>query len=206
MKNLFDIIFKKIEKYMAKIVLLTGPSGVGKGTIEKELFKDSSLNLSFSVSATTRKKREGEIEGEHYHFIKKREFEKLIDDDAFIEFSKHFNNYYGTLYKEIESKLNEGKNVLVEVETNGAINIINKLKQDKKDDLLLSIFIIPPSLEELEKRIRSRNSETEEQIIDRLERAKEEIKYKIYFQHVIKNDNINITTNKIKDIIKKGNI
>lgn len=186
---------------MGKIILITGPSGVGKGTIEKELFKDEKLNLSFSISATTRNRREGEIEGVHYYFMEKNEFEKLIEQNAFIEYNKHFDNYYGTLFEEVESKLSQGKNVLIEVETTGAINIIKKLKEEKKDKDLISIFIIPPSIKELEKRIRKRNTDSEEQIEKRLLRASEELSYKLYFQHVIKNDNINIAVNKIKSII-----
>ena len=189
---------------MSKIILITGPSGVGKGTIEKEIFKDPSLNLSFSVSATTRAKRENEVDGEHYYFLTKEDFKNKIKENAFIEYSEHFDNYYGTLLSEVESKLAQGKNVLIEVETTGAINIINNLKNQNKEDELISIFIEPPSFEELENRIRKRNTDTEEQIKKRMERAREEITYKLYFQHVVKNDNINIAINKIKNIIKEN--
>lgn len=189
---------------MSKIILITGPSGVGKGTIEKELFKDKELNLVFSVSATTRLQRNGEIEGVHYFFINKDKFLSLIKEDKFLEYSNHFDNYYGTLISEVEQKLAQKKNVLIEVETNGAVNIINKLKQQNKESDLVSIFIIPPSMEELESRIRNRKSETEEQIQKRLIRAEEEMKYKLYFQHVIKNDNINIATKEIKKIIENS--
>ncbi len=188
---------------MSKIILITGPSGVGKGTIEKELFKDETLNLSFSISATTRKKREGEIDGNHYYFISKEEFEKLIKDNAFLEYSQHFNNYYGTLKKEVENKLKQNKNVLIEVETNGAINIIKNLRENNEENKLISIFIVPPSIKELEQRLKNRNLDSEEQIKIRLERAKEEIEHKIYFQYIIKNDNINIAIDKIKSIIKE---
>lgn len=187
---------------MSKVILITGPSGVGKGTIEKELFKDEKLNLVFSVSATTRPKREGEIEGYHYFFIEKDKFFKLIEEDKFLEYNNHFDNYYGTLTSEVEKKLSQNKNVLIEVETNGAVNIINKLKQQKREDILISIFIVPPSMKELEARIRKRKTETEEQIKKRLKRAEEELQYKLYFQHVIKNDNINIAVEKIKKIIE----
>lgn len=189
----------------SKIILITGPSGVGKGTIEKELFKDSSLNLSFSVSATTRSRRIGENEGEHYHFITKEEFKELIKKNAFIEYNKHFDNYYGTLFDEVESKLKNGKNVLIEVEIIGAVNIIKKLRETNKEDILISIFIEPPSIEELERRIRNRNTDNEEQIKKRLERAIEEIPYKKYFQNVVENINVNETIDKIKKIIKNKN-
>ncbi len=187
---------------MSKIILITGPSGVGKGTIEKELFKDESLNLSFSISATTRPKREGEFEGEHYYFISKNKFEQLIKEKAFLEYNKHFDNYYGTLYEEVDSKLKKGKNVLIEVETVGALNIINSLKEKNKEFLLTSIFIEPPSIEELERRIRKRNTDNDEQIKKRLKRASEEIECKKFFQYVVKNENIDKSVDKIKSIIK----
>ena len=104
----------------------------------------------------------------------------------------------------MENKLRQNKNLLIEVDTNWAINIINRLKKAKKEDQLISIFIIPPSLEELEKRIRERNSDSEEQISKRLERAKTELEYKLYFKHIIKNDNINIAINEIKRLIEKN--
>ena len=108
------------------------------------------------------------------------------------------------MVSEVENKLNQNKNVLIEVETNGAINIINRLKEENKEDKLISIFIVPPSLEELERRIRERNSDSEEQISKRLARAKVELEYKLYFKHIIKNDNINIAINEIKRLIEKG--
>lgn len=189
---------------MSKIILITGPSGVGKGTIEKELLKDEKLNLVFSVSATTRLQRDGEINGIHYFFINKEEFQLLIKEDKFLEYNNHFDHYYGTLISEVEEKLAQNKNVLIEVETNGAVNIINKLKQQNRESDLISIFIVPPSMEELESRIRNRQSETEEQIKKRLNRAEEEMKCKLYFQHIIKNDNINIATKEIKEIIENS--
>ncbi len=198
----FLTLFSTIYITMSKIILIAGPSGVGKGTIEKRLFEDESLNLSFSISATTRNRREGEVEGIHYFFKTKDEFEKLIDQKAFLEYNKHFDNYYGTLISEVESKLALGKNVLIEVETNGALNIIRELKEQGKENALISIFIVPPSMEELKRRIVERKTDSEDQIKKRLERADEEIKCKMYFQYVVKNDNINIAVDEIKNIIK----
>lgn len=200
-KTFWDFLVKYIL-IMSKIILITGPSGVGKGTIEKELFKDEELNLSFSVSATTRTKRDGEINGQHYFFISVAEFEKLISDNAFLEYNKHFDNYYGTLISDVEKKLMDNKNVLVEVETNGALNIIKNLKNQNREESLLSIFIEPPTLEELERRIRNRNTDNDEQIKKRISKAKEEIECKKYFQHVIVNNHVEESVKKIKTIIK----
>lgn len=183
---------------MSKIIIITGPSGVGKGTIENELFKINELNLSLSCSVTTRKKRDGEVQGEHYYFIDKEDFINKINNDEFLEYSKHFDNYYGTLKSEVNKLLENGKNVIVEVDTIGAINIINKLK-DKKENNLISIFIKPPNLGVLEERIRKRNSENDESIKKRLLKAKKEIKQTSYFMFIIINNNL---MNSVKEIVK----
>lgn len=187
---------------MSKIIIIAGPSGAGKGTIEKELFKDESLSLAFSVSATTRNPRPGEIDKEHYYFLKKDEFKKLIDKNRFIEWSNHLNNYYGTLISEVESKLNEGFNVLVEVDTTGALNIIEKYTKENKIEELITIFIMPPSIEELEKRILNRKSENDKSLKVRLAKAQEEMELSKNFMYCVINDKINLSTKKIKEIIK----
>ncbi|MGL5519852.1 MAG: guanylate kinase [Metamycoplasmataceae bacterium] len=186
---------------MNKIIIIAGPSGVGKGTIEKELFKIKELNLIFSVSATTREKRDGEKEGESYYFINKEKFNEKIKNNEFLEWSKHLNNFYGTLIEEVETKLKKGFNVLVEVDTIGAINIINKYKEMSKEDQLITIFIEPPSLEELEKRIRNRNTELDDQIKIRLEKAKIEIGERNNFSYCIINKTIEKSVKLIYDLI-----
>lgn len=188
---------------MAKVIIIAGPSGVGKGTIEKELFKDEKLNLAFSVSATTRNRREGEIDGKHYHFVSQDEFQELIKKNELLEYNKHFDNYYGTLKSEVDTKLSQNKNVLIEVETIGAINIINEYRDLKKDKELITIFIIPPSLKELKRRIINRNSEDRKSIRKRMKKAKKELKCRIYFNHIVKNDNIKEAIESIKHIILK---
>lgn len=187
-----------LKTHMSKIIIITGPSGVGKGTIENELFKINELNLSLSCSVTTRKKRDGEVQGEHYYFIDKEDFINKINNDEFLEYSKHFDNYYGTLKSEVNKLLENGKNVIVEVDTIGAINIINELK-DKKENNLISIFIKPPNLGVLEERIRKRNSENDESIKKRLLKAKKEIKQTSYFMFIIINNNL---MNSVKEIVK----
>ena len=191
------------NKIMAKVIIITGPSGVGKGTIEKELFADPTLNLTFSISATTRDRREKETDGIHYFFINKNQFEQKIENNEFLEYSKHFDNYYGTLKSEINDKLSQNKNVLVEVETTGAINIIGQYKQNQIEDQLVTIFIVPPSLQELKKRILNRNSENRRSLRKRLKKAKKELEYKKYFNHVIKNDNIKEAIAQVKEILLK---
>lgn len=189
---------------MAKAIIITGPSGVGKGTIEKELFKDKDLNLSFSISATTRPKRDGEIDGVHYYFISKENFLDLINQNKLLEYSEHFDNYYGTPISEVENKIKENKNVLIEVETVGAINIINHYEKLNKLNDLITIFIIPPSFKELKKRIKLRKSDDKQSIRKRMKKAKKELKCKKHFNHVVKNDNIKEAVNEIKNIIRNA--
>ncbi len=187
---------------MNKIIIITGPSGVGKGTIEKELFKISSLKLALSCSMTTRQKRENEVEGEHYYFVDEEEFVQKINNNEFLEYSKHFGHYYGTLKKDVEKLINKGHNVIIEVDTVGAINIIKKYKNENLTDKMISIFITPPNLEVLEERIRSRNSETDESIKERLAKAKKEIQQTNEFMFIIVNNKLTESVNSVSKIIK----
>ncbi|VEU59525.1 guanylate kinase [Mesomycoplasma neurolyticum] len=184
-----------------KLIILTGPSGVGKGSLEKILFTFPELKLKLSCSATTRKPRIGEKEGFHYYFISKEEFEEKIKNNEFIEWNLHFDNYYGTLYSEITKIQNEGSIPILEIETYGALNIFEHfVKQNKQKDLI-SIFIMPPSIKELRKRIKERGTEISEQIEKRIKKAKEELKQKNSFSYVVINDNLQVAAKKIKDII-----
>ncbi len=195
-------MYNFIYKMMNKIIIITGPSGVGKGTIEKELFKISSLKLALSCSMTTRKKRENEIEGQHYYFVDEAEFVKKINNNEFLEYSQHFGNYYGTLKEDVEKLINKGHNVIVEVDTVGAINIIKKYKNENLIDKIISIFITPPNLQVLEERIRSRNSETDESIKERLAKAKKEIQQTNDFMFIIVNNKLTESINSVSKIIK----
>ncbi len=190
---------------MNKIIIITGPSGVGKGTIEKELFKMDELRLSLSCSMTTRKRRENEINEKHYYFVNEKTFIEKINNNEFLEYSKHFENYYGTLKSEVDKLIDNGKNVIIEVDTVGAINIIKKFKEDNNMTDLISIFIKPPNLEVLEQRIRERNSETDESIAQRLKKAKKEIQQTKDFKFIITNNKL---TDSVKDVVKiiKGEI
>ena len=176
------------------LIVLSGPSGVGKGTVCKELIKY--FNAWFSVSATTRGKRDGEIEGQDYFFVSKEEFEQKIKDNQFLEYATYNNNYYGTLKSKINEKLNENIDVFAEIEVNGAKNI----KNIYKDSIL--IYILPPSLKELEERLRGRNTENEQTIINRMNITKEEIKQIDIYDYAVVNDNLEKTIEKVKNIIE----
>ena len=130
------------------LIVLSGPSGVGKGTVRKKVFKDLSLNLAYSISMTTRQPRNGERHGVEYFFITTEEFEQKIKEDAFLEYTKFVGNYYGTPYEYVEQLRDEGKNVFLEIEIEGAKKVLSKCKGDD----VISIFLVPPSLEELERR------------------------------------------------------
>lgn len=176
------------------LIVLSGPSGVGKGTVCKEIIKY--FNAWFSVSATTREKRDGEIEGQDYFFVSKEEFEQKIKDNQFLEYATYNNNYYGTLKSKINEKLNENIDVFAEIEVNGAKNI----KNIYKDSIL--IYILPPSLKELEERLRGRNTENEQTIINRMNITKEEIKQIDIYDYAVVNDNLEKTIEKVKNIIE----
>ncbi|BDX52943.1 guanylate kinase [Metamycoplasma equirhinis] len=184
-----------------KLIIFTGPSGVGKGTVEKVLFDDPKLKLKLSVSMTTRSPREGEVDGVHYYFVSKETFTACLKEHKLIEYSLHFDNYYGTLYSEIDRICEQGKIPFLEIETNGAKQIIDFYKKNNKENEICSIFLMPPSFNELEKRIEGRNTETPEVIAQRLKKAEEEIKISEIFQHVVINDSVETTAKRISKII-----
>ncbi|MBG0730952.1 guanylate kinase [Mycoplasma sp. 'Moose RK'] len=186
---------------MNKLIILSGPSGVGKGTIENLLLKNKDLRLKLAISATTRQKRKDEIDGINYFFLTKEEFEEKIKNDEFLEWNRHFNNYYGTLKSQIELIKSQNLNPLLEIETNGAKNIINYFQKNKNLDNLLTIFILPPSLKVLENRIRNRLTENDLQIKQRLEKAKDEIEIKNLFNFSIVNDNLHDCVFELEKII-----
>ena len=186
---------------MAKglLIVLSGPSGVGKGTVRRQIFKDKSLNLAYSISMTTRSPRAKEIEGVDYFFVSKEEFLKGIEEDKFLEHATFVGNYYGTPKEYVEKLREKGKNVFLEIEVEGAKQVLSKYQGDEG---VLSIFLLPPSLDELEKRIRGRRSEEEEIIQERLNKAKREINLKTNYQYNVLNDNIYRASDEIRDIIK----
>ena len=178
-----------------KFIVLSGPSGVGKNTI-LDMLVDNSLGI-YSVSMTTRKKRKGEVEGRDYFFVSREVFEDNIKKDNFLEYAVYNDNYYGTLKSFVFDNMNKGTNVLAVLDVQGALQIENVFPD------AISIFILPPSFEELEKRLRHRNSDSEEDIERRINIAKEEIKYKDRYDYTVTNDNIDKCVKEIEKIILK---
>lgn len=166
----------------AKLIVVSAPSGCGKGTILKEVFKNR--EVYYSVSCTTRPPREEDEEGVTYYFLTNEEFEKKIAENGFFEYAKFSDNYYGTPVEPVDVNLSQGKDVVLEIETQGAFQV-KKLRSDA-----VLIFILPPSVKELDRRLRKRNTETEEVIQKRLSEAAGEIQKSYKYDFVIMNDEL----------------
>lgn len=182
-------------KTKGNLIIFSAPSGAGKTTIVKEILA-SFPTIIFSISATTRKPRPGEKDGVDYFFLDKDKFEELIKNDELLEYEKIYDYYYGTLKKFILDNINNGLNILMDIDVKGALNVKKKYPQ------ATIIFIAPPSIEELEKRLINRGSDTPEEIKKRISRAKEELEYMGKFDYVIINDDLNIAKEEAKKIIK----
>ncbi len=176
---------------------MSGPSGVGKGTIREELMKDETLKLFYSVSMTTRNMRPGEVDGREYYFVSREEFDRNIEIGNLLEWAEFVGNRYGTPKDKVEMMRNEGKNVLLEIEVKGTSQVLEKVDGDD----VISIYIAPPSLEELENRIRGRSTETDDVIKARLEKAKQELKYQSQYKYTVVNDDLLTAVEDIKKII-----
>jgi guanylate kinase len=181
------------------LIILSGPSGVGKGTIRKRIMLDPSLNLIYSVSMTTRKIRPGEEDGKDYFFVNQETFQKNINDNQFLEWAEFVGNRYGTPKAEIQKLRQAGKNVLLEIEINGAKQVISKATGPG----LVTIFLMPPSFEALEARIRKRKTESEAIIQERLAKARREMNLHHDYQYLVVNDDVEKTSQQIIDIIKE---
>ena len=182
-------------KNLKKLIIITGPSGVGKGTVVKELL-DRNKDIWLSISATTRNPRIGEKDGENYYFISDEKFKDMIDKKEFLEWAQFAGNYYGTPLSTVNEKIEKGFIVLLEIEVEGAKQIKEKFPE------ALSIFLLPPSKEELEKRIRNRGTEKEEAIDRRLTRADYEIASSDKFDFVLTNHDVGETVKEVFKIIK----
>lgn len=177
-----------------KLLVLSGPSGVGKGTILSELMRRRA-DMCFSVSATTRQPREGEVDGVSYFFVTKERFEEMIRNDELLEYAQFVSNSYGTPRAYVEQQLDKGMNVILDIEVQGARNIVNMIPD------AVSVYVIPPSYEELEKRLRGRGTETEEQIQGRLQTAIDEAKAADFYRYIIVNDNLETAVNELDAIM-----
>ena len=186
-------------KLIQRPIIITGPSGVGKGTVVKEILKKNE-KFCVSISATTRNPRIGEIDSKDYYFLTKGKFKEMIDKDLFIEWAKFTDNYYGTPVSSIKEKIEKGFKVILEIEVKGATQV-----KEKYPNALL-IFLMPPSKEELERRIRSRGTDDEKSISKRLKRADFEISSSSKFDYVIINNSIEQTVKKILDLVLKEKI
>lgn len=175
------------------LIVLSGPSGVGKGTIAKMLVERNE-NLSLSVSCTTRKPRRGEKDGREYFFLEKAQFEKMIENNGFLEYSNHFENFYGTPRDFVEEKL-KNSDVLLEIDVNGGLNV----KKSFPEALL--IMTVPPSVEEVRNRLMKRNSESIEKINLRIERMGYEMEKSKLYDYVVVNDELQRAVEEIEKII-----
>lgn len=176
------------------LIVYAGASGVGKGTIMKKLL-NSDDNFRLSVSATTRLPRPGERDGVEYHFVSKEEFEELIRTDGLLEYAQYCDNFYGTPKKAVFDMLNKGIDVFLEIEIKGFLQIKDKYPQ------CVTIFLLPPSLEELELRLVGRGTEPADVIKKRLDTAKSELTYAKQFDYTVINDDVERAKNEILDII-----
>ena len=177
-----------------RLIVFSAPSGCGKGTMLREILRDE--NFYISVSATTREPREGEVDGVDYHFISREKFQNLIDNNGMLEYAEYCDNLYGTPVKEVKEQLDKGRNVILEIEVKGAMKI-RKLCPEA-----LFIFVVPPSLKELDRRLRKRGTETEEVIIQRVERAAEEIPYAVKYDYIIVNDGLDDAVEVFRSIVR----
>ena len=175
------------------LIVISGPSGTGNGTVCKELLKNN--NFWFSVSATTRAPREGEVHGKNYYFMTKEEFQDKIEENDFLEYAEVYGNYYGTPKSKVVEMLDKGKDVILEIDIQGAI----KVKENYKEGIF--IFILPPSMEELKNRIIKRGTETEESLMTRFKSAYKEINYVSKYNYAVVNDKVNDAVEKIQSII-----
>jgi len=179
-----------------KIIVISAPSGTGKTTIIKTILNETS-DLVFSVSATTRKKRKNETDGVDYLFLTNEEFEKKIEKNEFVEWEKFYDYYYGTLKSSIEDNIHNGISVVLELDVKGALSI-KKIYQEAN-----LIFILPPSYDEIVKRLKKRNTESESDLNKRIERAKMELRFKDKFDYLIKNENLEKAIEETEILINK---
>ena len=176
------------------LIVISGASGTGKGTVCKELLARE-RGVAFSVSATSRAPREGEQDGREYYFRTRAEFEAMIAEGAFLEYADVYGNYYGTPLAPIEARRSAGEDILLEIDTQGALNVMERCPDGT------FIFLLPPSLEELRRRITGRGTETEESLARRLAAARDEIRLGRRYRYAVLNDTVEDATARIQTIL-----
>ena len=175
------------------LIVVSGPSGTGKGTVCNKLLQETP-ELAYSISATTRQPRAGEQDGVNYYFLTKEKFETLIAEGGFLEYANVYGNYYGTPLAKLQERRAQGEDILLEIDTQGALNVMRRCPDG------VFIFLLPPSIEELERRIRGRGSETEESLARRLGSARKEIAIGRRYKYVVVNDDVDQAVSLIKSI------
>lgn len=182
------------------LIVLSGPSGVGKGTVRKAVFDHPETNFKYSISMTTRQKREGERDGIDYFFKSHEEFEALIEQDKFIEYAEYVGNYYGTPVDYVKDTIAEGHDVFLEIEVEGA-----KQVREKFPDALF-IFLAPPTLAQLEKRLIGRGTDSQKVIDHRIKEAKRELNLMNLYDYVVINDDVNTARQKVQCIVEASHL
>lgn len=182
------------------LIVLSGPSGVGKGTVRKAVFDHPETNFKYSISMTTRQKREGERDGIDYFFKSHEEFEALIEQDKFIEYAEYVGNYYGTPVDYVKDTIAEGHDVFLEIEVEGA-----KQVREKFPDALF-IFLAPPTLAQLEKRLIGRGTDSQKVIDHRIKEAKRELNLMNLYDYVVINDDVNAARQKVQCIVEASHL
>ena len=178
------------------LIVLSGPSGVGKGTVRKAIFAQDNNKFDYSVSMTTRQMRPGEVNGKDYYFVTKEEFEKEIAEGGMLEYAQYVDNYYGTPLKYVNEMLDEGKDVFLEIEVKGAMQVREKIPDG------LFIFLTPPDLMELRQRLVNRGTDDLDVIDMRMKKAVDEIEMMQNYDYAVVNDEVEVAAEKIKTIIR----
>jgi len=178
------------------LIIISGPSGVGKGTVRRALFDLPNHELEYSVSMTTRPPREGEVDGEDYYFVTREEFERKIENNEFLEWAEFVGNYYGTPKDIVEKKLAEGKEVVLEIEVEGALQV----RKNMKDAVF--IFIVPPGKQALYDRLLKRGTESSDKIKERILKAEKEFLLAHKYDYIVVNDDVNNAADRIMAIIR----
>ena len=182
------------------LIVLSGPSGVGKGTVRKAVFNSKEMDIEYSISMTTREMRAGEKDGVDYFFWTKDEFERLINNGGLLEYAQYVGNYYGTPLDYVEETLNDGKDVFLEIEVNGAMQVRSKMPEG------VFIFLTPPDINELKSRILNRGTDELDIVEKRLAKAVEEIKMMRYYDYAVENDKVENAVKKIKHILESEHL